>query len=316
MIQLSDISSKLSDMLNEAITSKDGDGKYIYPVLNGEDENGDKVEPQQFYRFNIATDTADYKRPYREHGSNAVTTYINGVLSRTGGVIEGNNENTVNSTLTAVLTFAVKVNTQSGDTPELVNTIGNLVNTVFANNTQGSLTDGGKTYQYGMYFTPMTSGNRQQLPYIGDSFTFQMYISFYIVESGVNSTDIEISVNGNRIYPITYGFNRSSQQETVVNSGSEGLSAGCVTTATVMTFSFVVPMRSDYISKEINSQIDTPTNTVYTVKKKVNYPDGTSPEKTFNMQFRECNETGENVKNVGLSATMTEVLKMPEVLEQ
>ena len=143
-----------------------------------------------------------------------------------------------------------------------------------------------------------------------------MYISFYIVESGVNSTDIEISINDNRIYPITYGFNRSSQQETVVNSGSSGLSAGCVTTATVMTFSFVVPMRSDYISKEINSQIDTPTNTVYEVKKKVNYPDGTITEKTFNMQFRECNITGENVKNVGLSATMTEVLKMPEVLEQ
>ena len=75
-------------------------------------------------------------------------------------------------------------------------------------------------------------------------------------------------------------------------------------------------MRNDYISKEINSQIDTPTNTVYAVKKKVNYPDGTITEKTFNMQFRECNITGENVKNAGLSATMTEVLEMPEVLEQ
>ena len=164
--------------------------------------------------FAIKADTKEFEKSLRI--GNTVKEYINGLLtlqsSDMSNLTDGQLFATIGCRLQVI--FKLKGNESDEDTEiidpdtnEVVEIIeGNYskiervrdaLSSAFQTNTQEVMTDSaGKNYLVCTLYQFIETGNREQVQILGDSMSFTAYISYMIVENGINTHDIVYTLDG------------------------------------------------------------------------------------------------------------------------
>ena len=98
---------------------------------------------------------------------------------------------------------------------------------------------------FGFKYSLSNTGIRTNRAFIGDSISMTAYINFFFVESGISANDIEIYIDGERIIPLRYGFNRGTTQQSNTFSGDNTMTAKNTPTSSLFSFNFDTTMRYD-----------------------------------------------------------------------
>lgn len=288
MIKLFDLAEYVQNLLNSEVK------KEKYKFLNTERET---------YEFNVVLDTGNYKNAIVD--GNNVTNYINCIISPIGSVVEGTEK--ISATINTMLEICVKIFSFSEEPLEIANSIREVLDSVMIYNSTGIMRDDlDNVYTYGINYSLANSGTREQRPKIGDSFTFRAYINWYLIESGINSSNVSFTIDGYPVFFTNFSQTRSAQMDSFVKSSeNENRTADNVDNASALAIIFFIPMRSDNVSQFINDYLDTGNNPVRTVVKTIAYPNGDIVSKQWQMKFSEDVLNGEMTKNALLQITMT-----------
>lgn len=98
---------------------------------------------------------------------------------------------------------------------------------------------------FGFKYSLSNTGIRTNRAFIGDSISMTAYINFFFVESGISANDIEIYIDGERIIPLRYGFNRGTTQQSNTFSSDNTMTAKNTPTSSLFSFNFDTTMRND-----------------------------------------------------------------------
>ena len=152
-------------------------------------------------KFNIATETGEFKRTERD--KNKITQYVNGVMLETSSEVTTLNNGSILATANCnlriivdledeeqdeVITFSNgKKQTILGYENQIKNIRERLVSLFQDNEPQPVKDYKGKEYTISSIYQLPTSGIRSMEQVVGDSYTFNVYILFIIIENGINS---------------------------------------------------------------------------------------------------------------------------------
>lgn len=237
MIELKKLAERLEEQLNDGLT-----GDILYKLF---------------------TDTGTFKKAYRER--NSVITYINGIYSNVSSdisnVYDGANGFLVGSmTNEVVLVIPCKDDDESvysvthrpdGTTtePELIE-IGNndfiaqirkRLDDIAAQTLYFTETDSeNKSYDVSVAFQLADTGIREQLPELGDCFTFSMQAFYNIIENGDNSRKWKIYIDDMVLPYSSMSIQRQTTNETTVYA-SKGRSTSTLTIADTFACGIEIP---------------------------------------------------------------------------
>lgn len=140
--------------------------------------------------FAVFGDTDNYLHPSRK--GNVVTEYINCLLQ----IVQSNSAPTqvlAVATQTARLEVMIPIADDNTPIQEQIEPYRQVLDAYFQKPSVQVLKDpAGKTFSVGMYGTPANSGERAQRQFIGDSFTFVVYVYYSFIENGLNSLQCPI----------------------------------------------------------------------------------------------------------------------------
>lgn len=236
MIELKKLAERLEEQLNDGLT---GDISY-----------------------KLFTDTGTFKKAYRER--NSVITYINGIYSNVSSdisnVYDGANGFLVGSmTNEVVLVIPCKDDDESvysvihrpdGTTEQELIEIGNndfisqirkRLDDIAAKTLYFTETDSeNKSYDVSVAFQLADTGIREQLPEIGDCFTFSMQAFYNIIENGDNSRKWKIYIDDMILPYSSMSIQRQTTNETTVYA-NRGRSTSTLTIADTFACGIEIP---------------------------------------------------------------------------
>lgn len=280
--------------------------KHIEKLLNDEAEkqplfNTERIKTE----FVVTLDTADYKQAHKDiENPNKVINYINCLLSPAGSSVEGTEK--ISATINTTLSMVTKIYPGTYGKSEFIEALRNVIDNITILNSSGIITDeNDNIYTYGMNCSLAIPENREIRAWVGDSISFNAFINWYIIESGVNSTNIELTIDEKPVYFTTFSQTRGGQMESYVQSSTKSGTAQNMETATAVAITFTVPMRSDDVSQYINKYLDSGENPERGVMKTIEYPNGEKSTAIWSMKFSEVALSGEINKNGLLQVTMT-----------
>lgn len=236
MIELKKLAERLEEQLNDGLT---GDISY-----------------------KLFTDTGTFKKAYRER--NSVITYINGIYSNVSSdisnVYDGANGFLVGSmTNEVVLVIPCKDDDESvysvihrpdGTTEQELIEIGNndfiaqirkRLDDIAAKTLYFTETDSeNKSYDVSVAFQLADTGIREQLPELGDCFTFSMQAFYNIIENGDNSRKWKIYIDDMVLPYSSMSLQRQTTNETTVYA-NRGRSTSTLTIADTFACGIEIP---------------------------------------------------------------------------
>lgn len=236
MIELKKLAERLEEQLNDGLT---GDISY-----------------------KLFTDTGTFKKAYRER--NSVITYINGIYSNVSSdisnVYDGANGFLVGSmTNEVVLVIPCKDDDESvysvihrpdGTTEQELIEIGNndfiaqirkRLDDIAAKTLYFTETDSeNKSYDVSVAFQLADTGIREQLPELGDCFTFSMQAFYNIIESGDNSRKWKIYLDDIILPYSSMSLQRQTTNETTVYA-NKGRSTSTLIVADTFSCGIEIP---------------------------------------------------------------------------
>lgn len=236
MIELKKLAKRLEEQLNDGLT---GDISY-----------------------KLFTDTGTFKKAYRER--NSVITYINGIYSNVSSdisnVYDGANGFLVGSmTNEVVLVIPCKDDDESvysvihrpdGTTEQELIEIGNndfiaqirkRLDDIAAKTLYFTETDSeNKSYDVSVAFQLADTGIREQLPELGDCFTFSMQAFYNIIENGDNSRKWKIYIDDMVLPYSSMSLQRQTTNETTVYA-NRGRSTSTLTIADTFACGIEIP---------------------------------------------------------------------------
>lgn len=272
------------------------------------------------YRIRFVNDTMDWKEPDRN--GNSVEYYIHGVYSLTGSNMDTTSTNAINGVITMQLDLVVPIVSDLGDegaAKSVLNTVRNKMDDVFSANSFGSIRDAlAVNYTYGMTYSWLTSGQRQQFTDIGDCFTFSTEMQFYFMQGGKSSRNVLLSIDGYKIGYLTAQMNRSSVLESfILSTTADGASKNVVDGST-FTVSFDLPYLTDDASQLLSEYLlqSGDFETVHLVNIKIPKPKpasatDTTMEQNFLMYLSENSTGSQGVTNIAASITLVEAAQIP-----
>lgn len=300
MIDINYFARDIEDKLNsESLMYVDGEP--LYPALST-----DRVD----YKFLIHTDGGEYKDfdyinadgSLSVNPTNKIVKYINCEFDITGSRIDGvlSIEMAFNASLEVMIPL---VNAGKKEKKlELVNTIRQVMDSVFAKNVSSTYIQGSATYNYGVIYQLADTGDRDKRAEIGDSINLNAYLSYFLVEGGINSSDFILSIDGERIPFIRLGFNRGSVNESNVPSDTEIGQGENVTTATVFGLNFDMALRAAKADKAIAEYIFNGDNSEHDVQISVN--GGFIEPVQYTMKFNNSSINLETTKFASVTVSM------------
>ena len=158
--------------------------------------------------FVIIPDVSRFKRSTRSR--NTVTNYINGILL----VSPSANETTNGGLVIAIDQFALHVlvpldpiKTTPTENPiawqddinEYVQSVRNVIDEFFSANTTGTLSDGEHTYSLGYTYSTSATSQVARDSTIGTYVEFTVNIAVTVVQSGVNSMNVTVTIDGKQV---------------------------------------------------------------------------------------------------------------------
>lgn len=309
MIDISFFSQRIENILNAELLSQ----------INSDNtalDNG-----RVTYRFLVNTDGGEYKDFDYIDGqgntstepTNKIVRYINCEFDTTGSQIDGvvSVEMSFNARLEVLIPL---INAGRGDKKklELVNTIRQVIDNAFRLNSIGTYEDGNTIYEYGVMYQLADVGARGKRSEIGDSLIMNAYLSYFIVQNGVNSADFQIYIDAenttdqtNRVYFTRLGFNRSNNNESNVPSDSLNGVGKNIPTSNVFGINFDMPLRKNAVDSIIMNYLLNGDNSVH----KVDVLSYHGVSTTYYMLFNDVSVNAETSKFASVTVSMVEALE-------
>ncbi len=308
MIDISHFADKIEELLNAEIETAISAGGKTSEIL----DNG-KVT----YEFRVYADGGEYKDfdyidgqgAISREQTNKIVRYINCEFDTTGSRSDGvlSVEMSFNTRFQVMIPL---INTGRGAKKlELVNTIRQVIDNAFRLNTTNTIVDGATTYTYGVLYQFADTGDRVKRAEIGDSIILTAFLSYFLVQDGVNSASFELYFDqydeAHRVKFTRLGFNRGSTNESVVPSDSTNGAGKNVTTSTVFGFNFDMPLRNGYVDRAIASYLYDGVKTPRTVYLKTPYKEDATQ---YSMIFSDVSINAETTKFASVAVSMVEAL--------
>jgi hypothetical protein len=274
------------------------------------------------YVFDISTDTADYKPPVRE--GNTVTKYIQGVLLESGSEIEQTSTGSFNGAFSAQLEVLCPVTDYDvADAygalvnERLVDTVRQILTNVFVKNSVTEQTDAdGFKYTVGTLYSMVNSGMRQIVPQVGDSFTFSVNLTFFVIQNGISSKSIKIIVEEDEVDYITLGIRRDSVTDQNVASNT----ADGATTANVDSSALVIQLTAPATKNPPGGPVSFSQRVMWAtldgikssqiVSVTIQYPGDLT--KTLPMYITSACINAQGTKNASIEATLTQAMNLEQ----
>lgn len=275
-------------------------------------------------KFNIVTDTGEFKESERK--GNAITQYINGVMRCTSSEVTTLSNGVLFATMSCNLSIIVdladeekdevitfsngKTQTVIGYENQIKSVRESLVS-IFQSNTVSDITDtDGNSYTVSAIYQLPTSGLRGMEQKVGDSFTFNVYILYLIVEDGINTRNSVFTFDGLTLPYQSMTINRAQMQDGYVFANSQDGTTKNLTAMSMLTLTFELPALKDNITSEIMNFVRFGNlNEAHILTYYVN-----GEEKFYLVSLSEANEIGETMKNVGQKISFTEIPKDYELV--
>ena len=170
-----------------------------------------------------------------------------------------------------------------------------------------TITNDNKTFKVTYTVTNPRAGDIMIRDQVGLSITYQFTCNFAIIQNGVNTRDVEIEFEGEKVPFSQFSIIRTAINESGAFNSSEG-SALNYTAVTAVQIDLSVPALSD--SNITTEHFDFLKNGIvkqYEVSIKFGSAD---TPKVFTMQFGECNVSGQGTDNLGQSIRLVEALSL------
>lgn len=208
-------------------------------------------------KFVVWTDVGRYKRAGRTR--NAVTTYINCLLERRPGEILTSNGGLeiANDSITfrCAVPLATPRQTTERVPPEVqadeyifVEQIRSVLDTYFSTNTVRSFTENGVTYEAGMEYSFAATGDANMAPMIGDYIMLDVYITISVVQNGINSRNISVELDGERVPFLSASPNRAGERAS--ETYSDGGEVENIITTTAFSMDVSQPMTTGKVTSQ------------------------------------------------------------------
>lgn len=276
------------------------------------------------FTFNIVTDTGELKAPTRN--GNTVIAPINGILTSTGSdvtnLVDGNGgENqsllyaTQNCTLRVIMSLPdtendIEIPEENGLDADVIagystriESLRAVLNSVFQGVINENLTDAnGKTYSTTTVYQFVASGQREMVSFLGDSFSFYCYITYFFVQNGVNTRDMTFTLDGSVIPYQSVTCYRTPTMDGNVYANTKNGATRNISAQSNFNVSFELPAMVEPVTNQIFSYIlDGALNRAHLLHFKLN-----NQERDYLVTFGENSIMGETIKNAGLRLSLVE----------
>lgn len=255
--------------------------------------------------FALFGDTDNYERAQRS--GNQVTEYINCLLQ----IVQSNSAPTqvlTVATQTARLEVMIPIEDDGTPIQEQIEPYRQVLDAYFQKPSVQALTDQeGKTFSVGMYGTPANSGERAQRQFIGDSFTFVIYVYYSFIENGLNSLQCPIYLDDIQLPYETATISRIPTADANPYSDDTG-AAKVRTVTTALSVDITLPATSGTaLSQTLLNFILTGASNTHTLRIEV---DGQS--ETYTVVMGETNINFNGVLNGGHTVSFVEAVNYGE----
>lgn len=205
--------------------------------------------------FIVSADVAKFKTSTRD--GNTVTNYINCLLTSAPNANETANGGLViaiDQFTLQVLVPLEPIKTTPTEDPQAwedikntyVQTVKGIVDSYLSSNNTGAYNDGVKTYAVGYTYAMSSTGGVATDSVIGQYIGFSASIAAMIVENGINSMDVIVTIDGKRIPYQSLEPSRNAVQET--NTYSDSTATKTLASATTFALNIASPALQEMLS--------------------------------------------------------------------
>ena len=268
------------------------------------------------YEFHIFTREGDYEKGHRLPNSNTVVKYINAMLSVTSDDKAGISLDSLNIELNTEIDILIPdINAEDAEGNKFKDLIIEHINDCLSLPTQDTVTENGINYLITATYSSVVTGLADMRTQVGESLTASVSIDYSIVAAGISSGDIELYVEGERIYYARLDLARITTMESNISS-ENSLGIG-KTSPQGSSLQIVItkPNRLDALDEKHLDYLLSGINLPFSVR--VYHPRKTkNPENNYTVIFSEGSEGAEGFAVPGESITLTEYLAPVEAVEE
>lgn len=279
--------------------------------------------------FVLHNDTGEYTKSVRDY--NDVKDVINGIVTLTSSEVENTNDGLTIASLTTRTELLVPCRDTEEDIKQIILNsdgtygeetarTGNVaflaavrdwIDEFCAKNGRATLYDTeGNSFDTSWVYSLVTSGVRQMDSFAGDYFTFVIYADYNLIQGGVNSRSIRLTLDGEQISYSSITPRRVPTQEANVYAKGEAIGKS-LTSDTVFGLSVILPATGRNMTGKVFDYIlNGNRNEAHFLT--VNTPHG---NKDYLVQFGQTDATASGVLNVGLTTSFVEGVPDYELLK-
>ena len=255
--------------------------------------------------FRLKANVGDFEKALRDENSNNMIEYVNGILKLGDAdrmAIKGLQAYTQSAQVEFIIDLekldkvqADENNPYNEDYPQ-VHLIESIITQYIQSNNANSfnLTDsGGVSYEITTNYGGVQVGTPELISPLGHCVSVYFYATLTIVESGINTNNVEWYINNERIIIQNYSCTRKREIESVIAYGTDVNHS--IAQSNGLSVALIRPMLNNDISRLIEQDLYSGVaNTCYLVTRKR----GTL-EKSYKMIIAENSESGEIGANIG-----------------
>lgn len=266
--------------------------------------------PNTKYQFRIMEDAGEFKAYERD--GNVVTKYINGILS----II--NSDKNISSGYQTSLIWTEVISARldliipdismtrpglEGKPIDFLSQVRNLIDEALSRPDATASTT--LTYSYA------NTGEKAIREGVGESMTLTIFLTYYILHGGVNSSKYKIIVNNEEIRYLRLDVSRTSTQGAYTRSDSINYASGVRNEASSVVVSVTKPISGDILDEKIVNYLLYGINTPFDVKISM----GEEKVRIFKMVISEGGNSAEAFLAASTTYTLVEYLDIDEEVE-
>lgn len=275
--------------------------------------------------FKLFTDTGKYKKAHRSiENPNEIKKYINGVFTITASNISNASTGFEFGTMTAKVELLVKCNEEKAkiekeygendaiidatiekSNDDYLDSIRSHLDEVFAEHVNFDLIDNqGKTYELSASYSMAISGQRNPVVGVGDSYTFIFYVYYNLIQSGENSRDYKIYLDGKILPYGVFTLRRVPTQTANVYSSQKKAVGKSINDNTILGISIDCPAFVSQTNDVIKNYIlNGEENIAHILTLELN-----GDEQNYLVLFGEVDATAQGTMNVGQMISFVETI--------
>ena len=160
----------------------------------------------------------------------------------------------------------------------------------------------------------VNSGMRQIVPQVGDSFTFSVALTFFVIQNGISSEYIKIYVGGTEVNYTTLGIRRDAVTDQNVASDTDDGATTANIDSSALVIQLTAPATTDALTEKVlGITLDAEegaTSVVVRISYKIS--DTLTKERQFNMYITSATVNAQGKKNASIEATLTQAMNLAQ----